>query len=298
MGNNSAFRFGFIADRIIILMAYIIAIVVALGFTSIAYSGENEIVRFAIGDFIATIVIFFFSLVFKNSSVYDPYWSVAPPVMALILFINRGLPFQNLSFVLALLVVFYWSIRLTRNWLRTWAGLNQQDWRYTMLAYNTGKFYWLVSFLGIHLFPTIAVFAAFIPVITIAGFNNTHHVLVIPGFVISLVAVEIERIADIQLHRFKAEQNFTKETVCISGLWKYSRHPNYFGEILFWAGLFVMALGIYPSGFYVYGIGLVVMILLFVFISIPMMEKRQLTKPGYSEYRQRVSMLIPWFVKK
>jgi steroid 5-alpha reductase family enzyme len=298
MENSLACRFGFTVDRIIILLAYIIAIVVAISFTPFAYKGENEIVSFAIGDFIATIVIFFFSLFFNNSSIYDPYWSVAPPVMTLILFVNRGLPFQNLSFVLALIVILYWAIRLTRNWLRTWPGLNRQDWRYNLLAEKSGRFYWLVSFTGIHLFPTIVVFLAFLPVFTISGFNNALNFLVIPGFVISLVAVEIERIADNQLHRFKADEKITKGAICNSGLWKYSRHPNYFGEILFWAGLFVMAMGIHPSGFYVYGTGLLIMVLLFCFISIPMMEKRQLAKPGYREYRQKVSMLIPWFVKK
>ena len=72
----------------------------------------------------------------------------------------------------------------------------------------------------------------------------------------------------------------------------------YFGEIAFWGGLFVMAYGLNTGENLIYGSGFLLMVLLFVFISIPMMEKRQLNKEGYAEYRKRVWMLVPWFRKK
>ena len=118
------------------------------------------------------------------------------------------------------------------------------------------------------------------------------------GFVISIAAIEVERRADLQLRYFKNEKPANANPVCDLGLWKYSRHPNYFGEISFWAGLFIIAFGLNLSENLAYGTGFLCMILLFVFISIPMMEKRQLEKVGYAEYKKRVWLLVPWFTKK
>ncbi|MEM7677129.1 MAG: DUF1295 domain-containing protein, partial [Myxococcota bacterium] len=78
------------------------------------------------------------------------------------------------------------------------------------------------------------------------------------------------------------------------GLWAWSRHPNYFGEISVWFGL--LFFGVASGAFETWMVaGVVAMVFLFVVISIPMMEKRQLsTKPAYADYQRRTSMLIPW----
>jgi steroid 5-alpha reductase family enzyme len=78
-----------------------------------------------------------------------------------------------------------------------------------------------------------------------------------------------------------------------SGLWGWSRHPNYFGEISFWVSIFLFSLPLFMSGMYWLISGMVMMIILFVFISIPMMEKREMRKEGYEAYRKRVSALVP-----
>ena len=79
-----------------------------------------------IADVIATVVTFIFSLIFGNASVYDPYWSVQPPVILAAFAIGKEL---TLFGVLLLVVVFFWGIRLTANWAYTFASLNHQDWR-------------------------------------------------------------------------------------------------------------------------------------------------------------------------
>jgi len=158
--------------------------------------------------------------------------------------------------------------------------------------------YWPVSFLGIHLFPTIMVFLGCLPLIPIVFSESPMIWTDFLGFFVSLIAVEIERRADNQLRRYKNNHNQTGNNVCEEGLWKYSRHPNYFGEITFWAGLFIMAYGLNTSENLIYGIGLLSMIVLFAFISIPMMEQRQMKKEGYADYRKKVSMLVPWFRRK
>ena len=295
MSEINGVRYGFGIDRLLVVIAYIGAFAGAL--VSMNYTEGMELwLRIGVADVVATIIIFSTSVMTKNSSMYDPYWSVVPIIILGYLFVINGMPIDNPKVILASLVVLYWGIRLTNNWLITWPGLNHEDWRYKKLAADTGVFYWPVSFLGIHLFPTILVFLgclALMPIFTSdAAFAWTDGL----GFLVSLIAIEIERRADNQLRAFKADPASGK--VCNVGLWKYSRHPNYFGEITFWGGLFIMAYGINPGENLIYGIGFLGMVLLFAFVSIPMMEKRQISKPGYAEYRKQVSMLVPWFPKK
>ena len=90
-----------------------------------------------IADAVATVVTFIFSLIFGNASVYDPYWSVQPPVILVALAIGRNLTALG---VLLIVAVSIWAIRLTANWAYTFYGLDHQDWRYTMLAEKTGCF--------------------------------------------------------------------------------------------------------------------------------------------------------------
>lgn len=106
---------------------------------------------------------------------------------------------------------------------------------------------------------------------------------------VTLLAILLEGISDWQRRkRYKQPGG----AVYRSGLWSISRHPNYLGEILFWVGLFIAALA-HGYEYYWTGIGALAMILLFVFISIPMMEKRQLHKEGYRKYQQEVPVLLP-----
>ncbi len=125
-------------------------------------SFSRTMMNLFIADVIATVVIFIFSMIFNNSSVYDPYWSVVPPVIAVYLMIIFPDANQPRQLVIVALVLF-WSIRLTMNWLRGWQGLRHQDWRYTSIAEKTGKWYWPVSFLGIHFMPTLFVFLGCLP---------------------------------------------------------------------------------------------------------------------------------------
>ncbi len=294
MQKNTGVKYSFTADRLLVIVAYVLAF--AGAWISILFFPDKEIwMKIAIGDLVGTVIIFIFSIVTKNSSMYDPYWSVVPPIILVYLIITTGASFLDPRILFVSVVVFYWAIRLTFNWLKTWPGLLHEDWRYKKLAQDTGIFYWPVSFLGIHLFPTIMVFLGCLPLIPIVESAQPLGFFDILGALIALAAIEIERRADNQLRAFKMQAKGGK--VCESGLWKYSRHPNYFGEISFWGGIFIIALGLNPGANLIYGIGFLAMIILFVFISIPMMEKRQIQKEGYAAYKKRVWMLVPWFRK-
>jgi steroid 5-alpha reductase family enzyme len=281
-----------------IIVIYVIAfLVVYCVFPLLAFS--QTMINLFIADVIATVVIFIFSMIFSNSSVYDPYWSVIPPVLAVYLMIIFPGGNQTRQLVITALVLF-WGIRLTFNWLRGWQGLRHQDWRYTSIAEKTGKWYWPVSFLGIHFMPTLIVFVGCLPLWFTLSAPSPFNVYDVLAALFTILAILTEWIADEQLHRFRKKDN--RDAFIQSGLWRYSRHPNYLGEISFWGGMFLFVLsssGCRSFTGYWTLVGPIFMIVLFTLISIPLMEKRnKASKPGYTEYIKKVPSLLPGIFSK
>ena len=240
-----------------------------------------------LADIIATVFTFIFSLIFKNASVYDPYWSVQPPVIVLAFAIGKNLTPARVLLILAIL---FWAIRLTANWAYTFHGLNHQDWRYTMLHEKCGRWYPVINFIGIHTVPTLIVWAATLPAVFAFVYDTEKiGVLGILGFLLSLFAATLQLISDIQMHKYRR----TRVTPFIrTGLWHNSRHPNYLGEILMWWGVGILAVSVMPERWYLLA-GALANTLLFLFVSIPMADERQSGKEGFAEYKQKTRMLLP-----
>jgi len=284
-------------DYIWVLIAYVCALISAI-ISFQLFKDQPVLIQLLISDVVATVVIFIFSVVFKNSSFYDPYWSLAPIALALaFLLISTEAVFNRQ--ILVCLFTFLWGVRLTWNWLYGWQGLNHQDWRYVRLKETTGIFYWLVSFLGIHLFPTLIVFLGCLAMYPALSMGNQpiNWIDALAGLV-SGAAIWIETQADIELHRFRAHRD-NKAEFLTSGVWRWCRHPNYLGEVGFWIGLFLFGYAAQGNtGSYIAS-GPVAMILLFVFISIPMIDKKLLEeKPGYQSYKERTYALLPFSMFK
>lgn len=247
----------------------------------------------AAGDLIATLVIFGFSFAWRNTSVYDPYWSVVPPLVPFGYWLLGG-PVDPRG-ILYCAVIWIWSGRLTFNWIRGWQGLDHEDFRYRDLQkkFGTGPLYWLVSLTGLHLFPTVLVLLGLLPTVAIyAGGPSSLGVLDVIGAGVVLAGVGFELVADEQLRQF-TEARTSRDAICDVGLWRYSRHPNYFGELLIWTGPILMAVGSSQFEWWMAS-GALAMLGLFAFASIPMMEGRQLAKKAaYADYQRRTSMIIP-----
>lgn len=242
-----------------------------------------------LSDVIMAGVIFLMGALIKNASLYDPYWSVIPPFIIIEWGLLMGTIKNNL-YLLVLLVVVIWSIRLTYNWWKNWTGFEKQDWRYDLLKEKSPRLYPITNLFGIHLIPTIVVFLQLINVVEMT--NLSVNFLFVLGIAFCLIAPAIQFIADKQMYDFR-QTNRDKSKIIDNGLWKYSRHPNYFGELLFWVGIYVIYLSsarqinlniIYPLA----------MIALFVFISVPMMEKKIMDREGYYEYKKRISIIVPF----
>ena len=235
-------------------------------------------------DVFATVIVFIFSLIFRNASVYDPYWSVQPPVIFFALLLSNGGTFFCWFLFAAVL---FWALRLTANWAYNFTGFNYQDWRYTMLKEKSGRAYPLINFLGIHLFPTLVVYLCILPAAEAVRLGAELRLLCLPFIVLSFLAPLFQGIADIQMHKFRREGSggFIR-----TGLWKHSRHPNYACEILMWWGV---GLACFFAMDYQLPLltGALVNTLMFLFISIPMADKRQSRKPGFEEYKKSTRML-------
>ena len=286
---NQARAFG------IVVVAYLLAGAVAVG-VGLWLRADPPIVVVGLADLAATIVIFIFSVITRNSSMYDPYWSVAPVPIALYWLLQPGSDgFANPRHVLIFALVCVWALRLTGNWVSQWRGMEHEDWRYRDIQRQTGTWYWPVSFLGIHLMPTVLVFLgclAFWP--TLSDRNTGLNWLDGVAALITLGAVLIEFTADSQMSRYRRSPDYA-ERIVPPGLWSISRHPNYFGEVLFWWGLYLFVPLAYP-GFWWVIIGPLAILLLFLFTSVPLMERHlRAGHANYVEYQRRVSLFFPWF---
>ena len=228
-------------------------------------------------DVLITILIFLISMRINNSSLYDPYWSVIPPfvVFGWMVVFNS---FNFYSYVLVVSVMI-WSYRLTRNWYIDFVGFRHEDFRYVDFRAKFGKYYWIISFLGIHLFPTLIVFASLIPIYMVIEQVVNTPMYIYLGSLLMIAGTMISFYADGQRREHK--KHFPNKSIR-SGLWKYSRHPNYFGEVLFWAGTAVAS---FASGFYLIALfGFIGMMMLFNFYSVPKMEEKLLkNKEDYHE---------------
>ena len=285
---------------IIVFLSYLIA----LGFGLFSYLTLNDsnimkeseekyrqLVIIFICDVISTIVIWFIGVLINTASIYDPYWSVQTPIIIICLLIK----YQNLNVgnLIYLELILFWGIRLTYNYTKTFHDISYIDWRYKQIKEKTGKLYQVVNLLGICLVPTIIVYAASIPSFLFVIDNLKFEYIQIIGYVVILISVFIEMKADIDLHEFKKIRNDRNEIIRI-GLWKYSRHPNYFGEICFWYGVAMVYVFCDFTKNWYYIFGAVLDNALFLGISIPLAEKNLKTyKDGYDEYKKNTSMLIP-----
>ena len=247
----------------------------------------HELWAVFLADVVATVIVWLYGLMKKNVSVYDPYWSVFPPVAFTLWAFHKGV--FSLPVVLLLVAVWYWGIRLTGNWAYTFKGLDHEDWRYTRYRETLSPaLFQITNFFGLNMIPTLVVFGAMLPGFGLYESTSPANLLTWLGFAVCLASATIQLVADTQIHRFRDSH---PGQYCNVGLWRRGRHPNYFGEIQMWWGVWVMYASL--NGFDWLILGPIAMTALFLCISIPMMERRQLqNKPGYAEYKKSTRILI------
>ena len=274
-----------------VCVAYAAALLAALA-TGWALQGRGPILVAALADTAATVVVFAFSVGHDNSSIYDPYWSVAPiPIAAY--WASSAPTGPTVRAIVVLVLVAVWGVRLTANWVARWRGLGDEDFRYAEIRATTGRLYWPASLFSIHLLPTAWVFLGLLagwPALGTEG--RPPGLLDALALVVTASGIGVEAVSDSQLRRFLRSQR-DPSAVLDTGLWRLSRHPNYFGEITFWWGLWLFGVAADPGWAWSL-IGPFSITLLFVLVSIPWMDRRMLSRhPAWAE-RMATSGLVPW----
>jgi steroid 5-alpha reductase family enzyme len=278
---------------LLVSLAYLTALGAAWATVTLAPI-DDLLYRTLVADCVATLVIFGWSVAYDNSSFYDAFWSVIP-IAIVSYWITMAEPSVSILRTAAIAaVVLVWGARLTFNWARGWSGLDHEDWRYVDFRARSPRFYWAISFGGIHFYPTLIVFA---------GLAAVYPALVTSGRQVGLIdfvalgvgvcGIGLEWLADRQLYRFVSGEKQPGETLR-SGLWRYSRHPNYLGEMLVWWSLFLFGLAADPVWARWAVLAPLAMSAMFLFVSIPLLEKRSLERRAhYQQVIDETSMLIP-----
>ena len=279
------------------IFSYVLALVAAVISSSFFMDGHLW-KAITIGHIVATLIIYLASVLAKNSSFYDPFWSIAPlPIIIYLSFMSYEKDENLLKVLVILIPVTYWSLRLTNNWRRSWKGLSHEDFRYIDLKTRFKKFPYLIDFFGIHLYPTLQVNFSLFPLYYyfLSDFSPVPIALYIFSF-FTIGAVFLEHLADEQMREFRSRPENKGKTMNRS-LWKYSRHPNYLGEVLFWWGLYLMTLSV-NLNFWWLIICPLSMTLMFTLVTCSMMDNRSLlNRPDYSTYMAKTSQLLLWWPK-
>jgi steroid 5-alpha reductase family enzyme len=277
------------------IIAAIYAIAIAIGvYVFWALPDLHIFWRILIGDVAATVFVYITGVLLKNVSVYDPYWSVAPIAVLTALVIESGV--WNMGIAVLLIAVWYWGVRLTCNWAYTFKNLATQDWRYDHFKERFPRIFQLISFAGLNMFPTAVVFLCLLPGIVFVE-QSSFNAITLIGLAICVFAATLQLIADIQMQKFRKKNAGTGEIIRF-GLWKHSRHPNYLGEILMWWGVYVIMLSALPEMWYL-GAGALVNTLMFLFVSIPLADKRnRKIREGFDDYMRQTNSLLPLKIKR
>jgi steroid 5-alpha reductase family enzyme len=280
-------------DMRAIWVAYGAALAVAVA-TVLALPDAGPVARAFWADVAATLAIFACSRLYRNTSFYDAYWSVAPPLLALYWWWGSAPgAASSARAALAFALVCAWAARLTWNWARGWGGLSHEDWRYVNLQQQTGAAYWGVSLIGLHMMPTLIVFLGCLPLYpAMAAGARPLGVLDVLACAVTGGAIWLEARADQELLRFRRAAP-DPQAFLDTGLWARSRHPNYLGEMGFWWGIYLFALAADPGAWWT-GAGALAITAMFRFVSLPLIEARMNERrPGYAAWSARTPLVLP-----
>lgn len=241
--------------------------------------------------------MFVVALILKKNSIVDSAWGVGFIIVCTVTLLqNKGENYPAKQ-TLMMFIVALWGLRLASYIaIRSWG--KPEDFRYAQWRKQWGKNVVWRSFLQVFMLQGIIMFIISLPIIVV---NSTPHTtwggsLYPIGAVIWLIGFICESVADHQMFFFK-EKKSNHGRVMHHGLWKYSRHPNYFGETLVWWGIYIVSI---PSGYwYITIISPVVITFLLLKVSgVTLLEKKYDGNDEYALYKQKTNAFIPWLPKK
>lgn len=242
------------------------------------------------------VLLWIMSLILKDSSIVDIFWGAGFALSVWVAFLSTLNTYGPRDLLIVILVT-VWGLRLsghilTRNWGKG------EDFRYVKMRENAHGQWWWKSLINVFLFQGLLMWLVASPLtaIQLGAVNDQLSFLDYLGIGVWLIGFFFEVVGDYQLARFKTNPE-NKGKLLDRGVWRLTRHPNYFGDAAQWWGYFLIALAA-GSWWTIYSP--IIMTVLLVRVSgAALLEKSLKTnKPGYKEYVERTSAFIPWFPKK
>ena len=240
-----------------------------------------------IGIFITYVFLFLISVLIKDNSIVDIYWGIGFSQIGIhLLLLTKNISLANIVF---LLVIVLWSLRISTHILQKKIIKKGEDQRYAVYRKNWKRFY-LRSFFQVFMLQGALMLIVALPIFMyLSEANNQLNPVFLIGALISIIGLIYETIADKQLKNFIKNKK-TKGKIMKKGLWKYSRHPNYFGEIVFWLGISIIAIQIS----FIALLGFLAITLLLRYVSgVPLAERNYENNKEFQEYKRITPSLIP-----
>jgi steroid 5-alpha reductase family enzyme len=240
----------------------------------------------------AVLVVWAISVKIKDASIVDVFWGFGFVLVAWVARLVAGGDW-TLRRTLLLVAATAWGLRLTWHLGRRNLGKGE-DFRYRAMRKKHGDKFWLVSLRTVFLFQGLMIFIVSLPLqVGLMRHDDRSEItaLVLAGFVVWCIGVGFETLGDLQLKRFKANPA-NKGTILATGLWAWTRHPNYFGDSVAWWGMWLIAASVLP-GIPTIVAPIVMTILLRRVSGVPMLEYTMRKRPGYDAYIAQTSPFVP-----
>jgi len=233
------------------------------------------------------------SLILKNSSIVDIFWGIGFVIINLAAYYSSQ---QTIQQTLLTIIVTLWGLRLSIHiYLRNHG--KPEDFRYAQWRREQGSRWWWISFFKVFLLQGVLMWIIAAPLLAVQTFDSVPSFasLQVIGIIIWGIGFFFEAVSDYQLARFKSDTRHQGKLLT-SGLWRFSRHPNYFGDTIQWWGFYILAA---TSGYWWTIFSPVIMTLLLLRVSgVTLLEKTMKTRPGYEEYIRTTNAFIPWIPRQ
>jgi steroid 5-alpha reductase family enzyme len=244
--------------------------------------------------FVYMTAVFLIAILAKDNSIVDVGWGPGFILVAVVTFFLR--PGFEARHVLITVLVLIWGLRLaTHIFLRNWG--RGEDFRYAKWRKDWGRWFIPRSFFQVFMLQGIFMLLISSPTILV---NRSRErgltMLDALGGLVWLTGFLFEAVGDYQLKRFKQKPE-SRGKIMTAGLWKYTRHPNYFGEAALWWGIWLVALSV-DSGWAAIISPLTISFLLLKVSGVAMLEKKYAGNEEFAAYARRTSPFFPWFPKK
>lgn len=251
---------------------------------------------------ISYILLFLVSIKIRDNSIVDVFWGFGFMMIAGISFWDSS---RQLSQIVITGLVMLWWIRIVSHIGFRKLREHKEDPRYAKWReqWGSGWYFYVRSFLQVYLLQMVLLFVIATPILIVnfseqnppnplfqGGIETPFFII---GIIFALCGLIFEFIADRQLAAFIKIKK--PGEIFMSWLYRYSRHPNYFGESMFWLWISLISL---PFSYYGLISWLVITFLLLFVSGVPLQEVRYVGRPDWEEYKRKTSVFVPWFPKK